>query len=89
MLNGLERDIVSGQINPRNNTREYFSQEHNPLESIYDAGSQNNRALNYQSFQRNETIDRQTIDVDTINTCLLYTSPSPRDQRGSRMPSSA
>ena len=24
-----------------------------------------------------------------VNTCLLYTSPSPRDQRGSRMPSSA
>ena len=26
---------------------------------------------------------------DGSNTCLLYTSPSPRDQRGSRMPSSA
>ena len=25
----------------------------------------------------------------SLNTCLLYTSPSPRDQRGSRMPSSA
>ena len=25
----------------------------------------------------------------TVTTCLLYTSPSPRDQRGSRMPSSA
>ena len=24
-----------------------------------------------------------------FNYCLLYTSPSPRDQRGSRMPSSA
>ena len=24
-----------------------------------------------------------------VETCLLYTSPSPRDQRGSRMPSSA
>ena len=24
-----------------------------------------------------------------VNACLLYTSPSPRDQRGSRMPSSA
>ena len=24
-----------------------------------------------------------------LRTCLLYTSPSPRDQRGSRMPSSA
>ena len=26
---------------------------------------------------------------DLLNNCLLYTSPSPRDQRGSRMPSSA
>ena len=26
---------------------------------------------------------------DLFCTCLLYTSPSPRDQRGSRMPSSA
>ena len=25
----------------------------------------------------------------TNTACLLYTSPSPRDQRGSRMPSSA
>ena len=24
-----------------------------------------------------------------VKYCLLYTSPSPRDQRGSRMPSSA
>ena len=24
-----------------------------------------------------------------LKGCLLYTSPSPRDQRGSRMPSSA
>ena len=27
--------------------------------------------------------------LDLITDCLLYTSPSPRDQRGSRMPSSA
>ena len=26
---------------------------------------------------------------DATQACLLYTSPSPRDQRGSRMPSSA
>ena len=25
----------------------------------------------------------------SLDICLLYTSPSPRDQRGSRMPSSA
>ena len=29
-----------------------------------------------------------TDNYEDIN-CLLYTSPSPRDQRGSRMPSSA
>ena len=26
---------------------------------------------------------------ELFEACLLYTSPSPRDQRGSRMPSSA
>ena len=29
------------------------------------------------------------FEGDMQVTCLLYTSPSPRDQRGSRMPSSA
>ena len=32
---------------------------------------------------------QKTQDKDLFETCLLYTSPSPRDQRGSRMPSSA
>ena len=32
---------------------------------------------------------RRTMGVMDIEGCLLYTSPSPRDQRGSRMPSSA
>ena len=30
-----------------------------------------------------------TTSVNDPESCLLYTSPSPRDQRGSRMPSSA
>ena len=28
-------------------------------------------------------------EVDLVNDCLLYTSPSPRDRQKSRMPSSA
>ena len=39
-----------------------------------------------------EVADRDVaanIVVGTYYICLLYTSPSPRDQRGSRMPSSA
>ena len=30
-----------------------------------------------------------TLGGGSLGGCLLYTSPSPRDQRGSRMPSSA
>ena len=32
---------------------------------------------------------KKLIELSKNNDCLLYTSPSPRDQRGSRMPSSA
>ena len=33
--------------------------------------------------------NRSQTQMLQLQTCLLYTSPSPRDQRGSRMPSSA
>ena len=33
--------------------------------------------------------DQADPDANQRSGCLLYTSPSPRDQRGSRMPSSA
>ena len=36
-----------------------------------------------------ETPDKKTWTAITITTCLLYTSPSPRDRQKSRMPSSA
>ena len=35
------------------------------------------------------TVEVMNTENDQWSTCLLYTSPSPRDQRGSRMPSSA
>ena len=43
-------------------------------------------ALAYDGFH--STVRRQFYP-DEGAPCLLYTSPSPRDQRGSRMPSSA
>ena len=36
-----------------------------------------------------DTVLRARIDREASNTCLLYTSPSPRDRQKSRMPSSA
>ena len=56
-------------------------------------GCTDSEALN---FDVNATIsdesclyDETQEILDIPHTCLLYTSPSPRDQRGSRMPSSA
>ena len=42
----------------------------------------------YRATDFNERV-RFTGTPTNPSTCLLYTSPSPRDQRGSRMPSSA
>ena len=60
---------------------------------------QNNGAPSRQYFASNNSCNGTTMQFspfymgnDTIpydNTCLLYTSPSPRDKRQSRMPSSA
>ena len=42
-----------------------------------------------ESAQKLEKQQRLQKDLERSKDCLLYTSPSPRDQRGSRMPSSA
>ena len=36
-----------------------------------------------------EKVDPNAVKPEAKFTCLLYTSPSPRDKRQSRMPSSA
>ena len=42
------------------------------------------KQLNYQF-----TCDQYAAEYGKVYTCLLYTSPSPRDRQKSRMPSSA
>ena len=44
---------------------------------------------NVFKFSSTNVRERENAYKHTMKTCLLYTSPSPRDQRGSRMPSSA
>ena len=39
-------------------------------------------------FDENNNLVEE-LEIGKTYICLLYTSPSPRDQRGSRMPSSA
>ena len=42
-----------------------------------------------KQYEKAKTDQSFWSEMDDLWTCLLYTSPSPRDQRGSRMPSSA
>ena len=50
-----------------------------------------NGAINQVTHDLTAQIDTKadSTDLDKTNTCLLYTSPSPRDPKTSRMPSSA
>ena len=41
------------------------------------------------NYKQNIILDLKTERVTRAYSCLLYTSPSPRDMRRSRMPSSA
>ena len=51
--------------------------------------SRNQRIQNLKCQKVGSNVRLTTSDVADLSVCLLYTSPSPRDQRGSRMPSSA
>ena len=54
-------------------------------ESVYKIFGENAKKMLEES---NGNVDAKTFQEKGC-ICLLYTSPSPRDQRGSRMPSSA
>ena len=71
-----------------------------PIESVYKINVEQIRSaeIGFRNVQNSYsggvsseslmlTKDENMVDVKLA--CLLYTSPSPRDQRGSRMPSSA
>ena len=51
--------------------------------------SASQRAAAVSRKQKAERKTRTNKQPNTPNTCLLYTSPSPRDRTRSRMPSSA
>ena len=47
------------------------------------------RFMYWQVYLHKTSLVAEQLLIKVIQSCLLYTSPSPRDQRGSRMPSSA
>ena len=62
----------------------YGSQGHAHALNLRDSG-----AKNVVVALREGSASAAKAEGEGLKVCLLYTSPSPRDQRGSRMPSSA
>ena len=65
---------------------EYAERKHKKLEYVKYLRSQLRKRRQPKRTPREPT---QYEVEERRKDCLLYTSPSPRDQRGSRMPSSA
>ena len=58
----------------------YFSEDEKKVAKVYESYE----GWFVEFYKDNVLIERR--DLFEHNDCLLYTSPSPRDQRGSRMP---
>ena len=70
-----------------------LSIEYSPYESGLDRFVHPNKGnfigLEALNKWREKGFDNKLVTLEVHNTCLLYTSPSPRDGLLSRMPSSA
>ena len=66
---------------------EYFNKQHGKV--LYLASEQSGIDLSFQEILKEQNATFQIHTDPRALTCLLYTSPSPRDKRQSRMPSSA
>ena len=99
-LTGDSSDNIPGIKGVGPKTAINLLKENDTLDGIYQALDkiQQNNDKKYKGFIKGSVIEKLrndkhnaflSRDLAKINTCLLYTSPSPRDKRQSRMPSSA
>ena len=66
--------------------------ENKELENVIETSWESRDEINEKTVGRTKEAVEQTLNLlgnGSLRVCLLYTSPSPRDQRGSRMPSCA
>ena len=79
-------DLVEEMSNGQMQITVYGAGEQVPAFGVFDAVSSGSHQMGHSGgyFWKGKVPAAQFF-----TSCLLYTSPSPRDQRGSRMPSSA
>ena len=90
--------ISAGRANPQmlSNVKVDYYGTMTPLTQVANVGTPDARTLTVQPWEKtmlmelNKAIVNANIGFSPMdNGCLLYTSPSPRDNTTSRMPSSA
>ena len=86
----LDRVMASVFHGPRHNDAPESS-EHAPAKANVGSGETENSEGDHDATPAAAREAPRVIDgnIDRAASCLLYTSPSPRDKRQSRMPSSA
>ena len=82
-INAQQQQQQQQQQQSNRDAREYSAKRVLPDEQLF---LRTNELLEIREAQKR---DLERILSKTLLTCLLYTSPSPRDMRRSRMPSSA
>ena len=75
--------------NAANNTKAQPQSEDNKSDEEYDVAVLGSGPGGYTAAFRAADLGKKVILIERYTTCLLYTSPSPRDGLLSRMPSSA
>ena len=64
------------------------TEEIDSISLVYNKSDRTKLITAFSEYENPIAMQLLGCDSESL-TCLLYTSPSPRDQRGSRMPSSA
>ena len=82
---GVGKDATDAEVK-----RSYrkLARQHHPDRNPGDAAAEERFKAIQAAYDQIGTAAARK-EYDQQQRCLLYTSPSPRDQRGSRMPSSA
>ena len=76
----------------RDSTGDYPTRPNTAIDSMFEIHIEQGPILEEEGLPIGAVTGVQAIrwyDVTIVGSCLLYTSPSPRDKRQSRMPSSA
>ena len=81
----LNNDVLYVSINSLHKITKFVGKDGTPPK-MHKIGSDTWTNLKRKTKKKVKDIAEKLIK---LYACLLYTSPSPRDQRGSRMPSSA